>query len=122
VVFSGDLVRRDRDGFLYFAGRRDHLIKSQGFRISPEEIEEVILASGLVDEVAVYGRPDELSGQVVIAHVVAKASVADGTALLQAFCQREMPSYMLPREFVARESLPRTASGKIDRQALANES
>lgn len=122
VVFSGDLVRRDHDGFLYFVGRRDHLIKSQGFRISPEEVEEVILASGLVDEAAVCGRADELSGQVVIAHVVAKASAAGMPGALEAFCRREMPSYMLPRQFILRGSLPRTASGKIDRKSLTDES
>ena len=122
VVFSGDLVRRDQDGFLYFVGRRDHLIKSQGFRISPEEVEETILASGLVDEVAVCGRTDELSGQVVIAHVVPKTTASDMPNQLETFCRREMPSYMQPRQIVLRESLPRTASGKIDRKSLTDES
>jgi acyl-CoA ligase (AMP-forming) (exosortase A-associated) len=122
AVFSGDLVRRDHDGFLYFAGRRDNMIKSQGFRISPEEVEELILASGLVDEVAVCGRPDELSGQVVIAHIVPKASITDVRGQLESFCRREMPSYMLPRQFMLRDSLPRTASGKIDRRCLSDES
>lgn len=121
VVFSGDLVRRDRDGFFYFVGRRDHLIKSQGFRISPEEVEEIILSSGLVDEVAVRGRADEVSGQVVIAHVVAKAGVTDMLSRLETVCRQEMPGYMQPRQILLRESLPRTASGKIDRRSLADE-
>jgi acyl-CoA ligase (AMP-forming) (exosortase A-associated) len=121
VVFSGDLVRRDEEGYLYFVGRRDHLIKSQGFRISPEEVEEIILASGLVDEVAVSGRPDELSGQAVIAHIVPKASVPGVASQLETFCRREMPSYMVPRQIQVRESLPRTASGKIDRNSLSHE-
>ncbi|MCI0436833.1 MAG: AMP-binding protein [Gemmatimonadetes bacterium] len=121
VVFSGDLVRSDADGFLYFAGRRDHLIKSQGYRISPEEVEEIILASGLVDEVAVCGRSDEVSGQVVIAHVVAKTAAADFASRLESFCRREMPGYMQPRQIVLRESLPRTASGKFDRKLLTDE-
>jgi acyl-CoA ligase (AMP-forming) (exosortase A-associated) len=122
VVFSGDLVQKDAEGFLYFAGRRDHLIKSQGFRISPDEVEELLLASGLVNEAAVCGKPDELSGQVIIAHVVPKADVTGVEAALQAFCRREMPHYMQPRRIAVHDALPRTASGKLDRQQLSSES
>lgn len=118
VVCSGDLVSRDADGFLYFVGRRDKMIKSQGYRISPEEVEEIILASHLVSEVAVCGRSDRLSGAVIVAHVVPKQSEPFDKQALISFCQREMPSYMQPRVIVVHDALPRTASGKIDRHSL----
>lgn len=118
VVYSGDLVRRDAEGFLYFVGRRDHMIKTQGYRVSPEEVEETILASGLLDEVGVVGRPDDQSGAVVIAHVIPKDKTGFDPNALRRFCQKEMPGYMVPREIRVRDSLPRTASGKIDRKNL----
>jgi len=121
VVYSGDLVRRDEDGFLYFVARRDAMIKSYGNRISPEEVEEICLDSGLVAEVAVHGRPDPVAGAVIVAHVV-PAPGADATEeALLAHCRRAMPSYMVPSEFRLHDNLPRTASGKIDRKQLAEE-
>ena len=118
-VFSGDMVRRDRQGFLYFIGRNDGMIKSQGFRVSPEEVEELLLASGLVNEAAVCGKPDELSGQIVEAHVVPMANVERIEWALSEFCRREMPAYMQPRRIVVHPELPRTASGKLNRKQLA---
>ena len=118
IVFSGDLVRRDRDGFLSFVGRRDGMIKSQGYRISPEEVEETILASGLVDEVGVCGEPDELSGAAIVAHVVARNSTEFSAEALIKYCQREMPGYMVPHRIYPHAALPRTGSGKIDRKNL----
>jgi acyl-coenzyme A synthetase/AMP-(fatty) acid ligase len=118
VVYSGDLVRRDAEGYLYFVGRRDHMIKTQGYRVSPEEVEETILASGLLDEAGVVGRPDAQSGAVVIAHVIPKDKSGFDPGTLLRFCQKEMPGYMVPREIRVRDSLPRTASGKIDRKNL----
>jgi acyl-CoA synthetase (AMP-forming)/AMP-acid ligase II len=118
VVYSGDLVKKDADGFLYFCGRRDQLIKSFGYRISPDEVEELLLASGLVREVAVRGEADPVAGARVEAHVVpADAATFDPEALL-AHCRRTMPRYMVPRALHVRDSLPRTASGKLDRTAL----
>jgi acyl-CoA ligase (AMP-forming) (exosortase A-associated) len=118
VVFSGDLVRKDENGLLYFVGRRDKMIKSQGYRISPEEVEEIIFASQLVSEVAVCGRPDPQSGAVVIANIVPREVPPFDMQALISYCQREMPSYMQPREIVLHDAFPRTASGKIDRRSL----
>jgi acyl-CoA synthetase (AMP-forming)/AMP-acid ligase II len=118
-VFSGDVVRRDEKGFLYFIGRNDAMIKRQGFRISPEEVEELLLSTGLVNEVMVCGRPDELSGQIIEAHVVPKASAVLIESKLLEFCRREMPAYMQPRRIVVHAELPRTGSGKLDRKLLA---
>jgi acyl-CoA synthetase (AMP-forming)/AMP-acid ligase II len=118
VVYSGDLVKKDEEGYLYFVSRRDQMIKSQGFRVSPEEVEEGIFASGMVSEAAVCGEPDPVSGAIIIAHVVPKDRDAFNTRELLSYCQREMPSYMVPRMVHLHDALPRTTSGKLDRKAL----
>jgi acyl-CoA ligase (AMP-forming) (exosortase A-associated) len=119
VVHSGDMVRRDEEGFLYFAGRRDQLIKCQGFRVSPDEVEEILYESGLVAEAAVCGVPDEALGQAIVAHVVPRDASAFTESALLTFCRREMPRYMIPRAVRTHATLPRTASGKIDRKRVA---
>jgi acyl-CoA synthetase (AMP-forming)/AMP-acid ligase II len=119
VVYSGDLVRRDAEGFLYFLGRRDQLIKSLGHRMSPDEVEEATFASGLVSEVVAKGVPDPVAGQVVELHVVPRDPATFTRAALAAFCRREMPGYMLPRAIHVHAAFPRTASGKIDRTQVA---
>ena len=119
VVYSGDVVRRDRDGFLYFLGRRDQQIKTQGYRVSPEEVEQIIYASGLASEAAVRAEPDAIAGTALIAHVVPRDPGAFSQEAFMAFCRREMPSYMIPKAVLLHESLPRTASGKLDRNAVA---
>jgi acyl-CoA ligase (AMP-forming) (exosortase A-associated) len=119
VVFSGDLVRRDEHGYLYFCGRRDQLIKCQGYRVSPDEVEEAIFASGLVAEVAVQSVPDPVSGQAIVAHVVPRTDGTFSEQELLGYCRREMPSYMVPRAVHTHASLPRTSSGKLDRRGIA---
>ena len=118
VVYSGDLVRSDDDGYLYFVGRRDQLIKCQGFRVSPDEVEETLHSSGLLAEVAVCGIPDPNLGQAIVAHVVPRDPAAFTEESLLGFCRREMPAYMVPRAVRTHVSLPRTPSGKLDRKAL----
>jgi acyl-CoA ligase (AMP-forming) (exosortase A-associated) len=118
VVFSGDLVRKDEDGFLYFLGRRDQMIKTQGYRISPEEIEEVLLSCPLVREAAVCAKPDPERGTAIVAHVIPARSDAFDLETLLRYCRIEMPSYMQPRDVVIHDSLPKTSSGKINRLAL----
>jgi acyl-CoA ligase (AMP-forming) (exosortase A-associated) len=120
AVYSGDYVKRDAEGFLYFVGRRDAMIKTQGFRVSPEEVEEVILASGLVREAAAVGNPDEVAGAVIVVHLVPKDRATFSEALLLDFCRREMPRHMVPRSIHLHEALPRTGSGKLDRKKLAS--
>jgi acyl-CoA synthetase (AMP-forming)/AMP-acid ligase II len=118
VVYSGDLVRRDEDGFLYFVGRRDQQIKSNGYRISPEDVEETLQASGLLAEVVVRGVPDELAGMAIVAHVVPRAPDTFTTQALAAYCERVMPRYMVPQKIEVHASFPRTSSGKLDRKAV----
>ena len=118
VCYSGDLVKTDEEGFLYYVGRRDTMIKSSGFRISPTEVEEVIFRSGDLRQTAVIGIPDESLGQIIKAFVVPK----DGNSLnledLLAFCGEHMPRYMVPRAVEILNELPKTSSGKVDYPAL----
>jgi acyl-CoA synthetase (AMP-forming)/AMP-acid ligase II len=119
VVYSGDLVRRDRDGFLYFVGRRDQQIKSHGFRVSPEEVEATVQRSGLVAEAVACGIPDEVAGQAIVVHVVPRAPESFTPEALLSFCNDTMPRYMVPKRVEVHASFPRTASGKLDRKAVA---
>jgi acyl-CoA ligase (AMP-forming) (exosortase A-associated) len=121
AVFSGDTVRRDAEGFLYFVGRRDEMIKTSGYRVSPTEVEEVLYATRLVGECAAFGVEHPVLGQAI--HVVATApgdaGVLDVPALLEA-CRARMPAYMVPAAVhPAPAPLPRNPNGKIDRKLLA---
>jgi acyl-coenzyme A synthetase/AMP-(fatty) acid ligase len=119
-VWSGDLVKTDTQGFLYFIGRRDNLIKSSGYRISPSEVEEVIAELPMVVESAVVGLPDEGLGQrVVAAVVVAPNAPADVVEVIRYHCRMQLPAYMVPAEVHLMSQLPRNANGKCDRGALA---
>lgn len=119
VVHSGDLVKRDADGFLFFVGRRDQMLKSFGFRMSPDEVEEQLFASELVAEVAVVGEADAVAGTAIVAHVVPADSADFREPELLAWCRRELPHYMQPKRLEVHDALPRTSSGKLDRKALS---
>ena len=121
AVWSGDLVRLDADGFLYFVGRGDEMIKTSGYRVSPTEVEEAIFASGLVAEAAVFGVPDRALGQAIVAALVAKPAAADVATAVLAHCRRALPGFMVPRQLVLRAGLPRSPNGKIDRTRLAQQ-
>lgn len=116
VVYSGDLVRQDGDGRLYYVGRRDRMIKTLGFRVSPDEISDVIMASGEAADAAVVAEPDPIRGDRIVACVVLR----NGGALdrLTRFCKIELPGHMHPVRFVALSGIPRNASGKHDIPAL----
>lgn len=114
AVFSGDTVRRDADGFLYFVARRDEMIKTSGYRVSPTEVEEAVYASGLVHEVLAVGVPHAMLGQVIL--VAAVAAKAEDTAALLAHCKSTLPAYMVPAGVHWHaQALPRNANGKLDR-------
>jgi len=118
VCYSGDLVKMDEDGFLYFVGRRDTLIKSSGFRISPTEVEEVLFQSGKLRGAAVIGVPDEALGQVVKAFVVRKDGESFTEDDLRTFCAAKLPRHMVPVFVEILDELPKTSSGKVDYPAL----
>jgi len=116
VCYSGDRVKQDADGFFYFVGREDALIKSAGYRISPTEVEEVLMATGVLAQAAVIGLPDATLGERVHAICVV-AQDTDRESVL-AHCASQLPPYMVPRdlEFVAQ--LPSSPNGKIDYRQL----
>jgi acyl-CoA ligase (AMP-forming) (exosortase A-associated) len=118
VCYSGDLVKMDEDGFLYFIGRRDTMIKSSGVRISPTEVEEVLFQSGKLRGAAVIGIPDEMLGQTIKAFVVPRDGNALDTDALLSYCAEKMPRYMVPKAFEVMSELPKTSSGKVDYPAL----
>jgi amino acid adenylation domain-containing protein len=117
VVFSGDFVYRDEDGDLHFVGRRDTMIKTLGYRVSPDEVVDVLYASGQVAEAVVTSEPDESKGNRIVAYVV----LAEGGQVerLEAFCASESPRYMRPARIEVRDALRRTHSGKFDVAATA---
>lgn len=127
AVWSGDLVKRDADGFLYYVGRRDEQIKTSGYRVSPTEVEEVLYASRLVDECVVFGVPDATLGQAIVAVVKpAEASMprADQPLpdQLRAHCRQALPAYMVPKSIsLHAQALPRGANGKFDRMTIASQ-
>lgn len=112
---TGDLARIDDDGYIYIVGRRSDLIKTGGYRISPEEIEEVILEVGGVVEVAVVGEPDEILGEVLVAFVVADEPSEE--QILQ-YCRHTLPRYKQIRKVRFVDQLPKTSSGKVKRAEL----
>lgn len=121
AAWSGDLIRIDADGFLYFVGRRDEMIKSSGVRISPEEVEAILSETGMVDEACVVGAPHADLGQALIAIVVPRKGTVVKSEELLKVCQARLPAYMVPKLIILRDSLQRNANGKIDRKSYAAE-
>jgi acyl-CoA synthetase (AMP-forming)/AMP-acid ligase II len=118
VCYSGDLVKTDEEGFLYFVGRRDNMIKCSGYRVSPTEVEEVLFQSGKLREVGVIGIPDGTLGHVIKAYVVLRDGQSVKSEELISFCAERVPRYMVPKTVEITETLPKTSSGKVDYQAL----
>ncbi|MBU2893564.1 acyl-CoA ligase (AMP-forming), exosortase A system-associated [Colwellia sp. D2M02] len=123
AVYSGDFVKRDADGFLYFIARQDEMIKTSGYRVSPSEVEEVILQQANINEVVVLGIQDKELGQAIIAVL----SLLDNSPLdenkviertLQQHCSLSLANYMVPKKFIILDSLPKNANGKLDRNLL----
>lgn len=121
AVWSGDIVRQDDEGFLYYVGRRDDMIKTSGYRVSSTEIEEVVYATGQVEEVVALGLPHPTLGQAIAVIAKAKGGAPLAQAEILTACRRALPLYMVPALFVQRSQLPRNPNGKIDRQALVAE-
>jgi acyl-CoA synthetase (AMP-forming)/AMP-acid ligase II len=120
VVYSGDLVTRGEDGFFYFIGRRDELIKTQGFRVSPGEIEDLLTSIPGVSEAVAFGVPDDLLGQRIEAIVSVNGSQSTTVEFIRGEFAKAAPHYLMPKNIHILPSLPKTATGKIDRSALKN--
>jgi amino acid adenylation domain-containing protein len=120
VLHTGDLFRTDSDGFLYFVGRKDDIIKTRGEKVAPKEVEAVIHACAGVSEVVVFGRDDRILGQAVHAVVVASDSSLTEQAVIR-HCQRNLEDFMVPRSVSFRTELPKTDTGKVSRRLAAEE-
>jgi len=119
AVWSGDTVRRREGGLLYFVGREDGMIKTSGNRVSPTEIEEAAIASGLIQEAVALGYPDERLGEGIA--LILRPDRRGEEEALRAFLKRSLPNFMQPGHIVWRDELPRSPNGKLDRVALKNE-
>ena len=122
VVYSGDTVHAGRGGYLYFIGREDAMIKSQGYRLSPEEVENLLLGSGLVHEACAFGvedperRPARHGRRVAPGRRATRAPSTD----VREHVIKNGPPYMVPKEIFVLDELPKTGSGKIDRKGISN--
>ncbi|MDE2366217.1 MAG: AMP-binding protein, partial [Betaproteobacteria bacterium] len=122
AVWSGDTVRMDEEGFLYFIGRRDEMIKTSGYRVSPMEVEEVLYATELVAEAAAIGVPHPVLGQAIVVVATPRSDAGLDREALFAACKLHLPAFMLPSRIEFRQgNLPRNPNGKIDRKLLAQE-
>jgi acyl-CoA ligase (AMP-forming) (exosortase A-associated) len=121
AVWSGDTVVRDEDGYLYFVGRNDDMIKTSGYRVSPTEIEEAAYDTGLVRDAVAFGVEDARLGQ----HVALFVSPASGTTVdadsLLARMRQALPLYMLPQRVEIKQEISRSPNGKFDRALLREE-
>ena len=119
VLATNDLFRTDEEGYLYFVGRRDDIIKSRGEKVPPREVEEVLHLDPAVHEAAVVGVPDRLLGEAVHAHVSAREGKELDPAALKRLCAEHLEDYMVPQQVVIHDELPRNQNNKIDRLLLA---
>ena len=118
VCHTGDLFRMDNDGYLYFVGRTDDIIKSRGHKVAPREIENVLHDIPGVVEATVVGVPDPVLGQAIKAVVAVDGRFVTAAHVL-AHCRTHLEDHMVPKYVEFRYQLPKTASGKIDRRTLA---
>jgi amino acid adenylation domain-containing protein len=119
VLATNDLFRTDEEGFLYFVGRRDDIIKSRGEKVPPREVEEVLHLDTGVHEAAVVGVPDRLLGEAVHAHVSPREGKELDPAALKRLCAEHLEDYMVPQRIVIHDELPRNQNNKVDRLGLA---
>jgi acyl-CoA ligase (AMP-forming) (exosortase A-associated) len=125
AVWSGDTVRKDADGYLYFVGRRDEMIKTSGYRVSPTEVEEIAYASGQVGDAVAVAAPHPALGEGIVlvasppAHDARPEDTEGRSERLLDYLRAQAPSYMLPQHVAWLEELPRNPNGKFDRPALA---
>ena len=111
-------MRRDARGLLYFVGREDAMIKTSGNRVSPSEVEEAAIASGLAQEAVALGYPDHRLGEAIALILRGDRSAE---AELRKYLRRELPNFMQPSAIVWRDALPRNPNGKLDRERLKSE-
>lgn len=119
VLHTGDQFRMDEEGYLYWIGRTDDIIKSRGEKVSPKEVENVLYSLEGVAMAAVIGIPDEVLGQAIKAIVTLKEGAGLTANDVLRHCRRHLEEFMVPKVVEFRETMPRTATGKIDKRQLA---
>ncbi len=119
VLYTGDYCKLDEEGYLYFVGRMDDIIKSRGEKVAPKEVESAIVAIPGVKDAAVIGVPDDLLGQAVKAFVVLEEGVRLTEKEIDGECRRRLEGWMVPKFIELRDALPTTTTGKVKKNALA---
>jgi len=120
AVWSGDFVKKDHDGYLFFVNRKDDLIKTSGYRVSPIEIEEVLYQHNDIKECAVIGVPHPFLGQIILA-LISLSSQRNELAIKNSIftlCQKKLPTFMLPKNIIIVKEIPHNTNGKIDRSLI----
>ncbi|SMQ83691.1 fatty-acyl-CoA synthase [Bacillus sp. OV166] len=117
-IHTGDLAKRDEEGFYYIVGRKKDMIITGGENVYPLEIEQWLAELPDIDEVAVLGLPDKKWGEIVTAFIVLKDSSTVGEEELRPYCEHKLGRYKIPKRFIFLEELPKTHVGKIDKKKL----
>ena len=118
LLRTGDLATVDEDGFIYIVDRTADFIKSQGYRVSSQQVEEAILHLPDVVAAAVIGEPDLALGEAIIAYAVIRAGSELSPEDVHAHCRQHLPRYMWPKDVLFLDSLPKSAQGKIVKSVL----
>jgi acyl-CoA synthetase (AMP-forming)/AMP-acid ligase II len=122
VLCTHDLFRMDHDGFLYFIGRTDDIIKSRGEKVAPLEVEKVLLTVEGIKEAAVIGVPDKVLGQAIKAFITVDTENAPTIPLIKKTCIAHLENFMVPKFFDIIDNMPKSPNGKIDKKVLASKS
>jgi len=122
LLYTGDLFKKDEQGYLYFVARMDDLIKTKGERVSPKEIENTLCELDGVTEAAVIGVPDDIFGQVIKAFIVTKNNAELTEKSVMNYCMKNLEPFLIPKAIEFLKTLPKTPSGKIDKKQLGRES
>ena len=120
-LFTGDLARKDDDGYIYVVGRRKEIIKTGGNRVSVKEVEECLLESDSILEVAVFGVEDPVLGEAIKAVIVNKVGCEADAKDISDFCRARLASHKVPKMIEFARSLPKTKAGKLDKIKLKNQ-
>jgi acyl-CoA synthetase (AMP-forming)/AMP-acid ligase II len=118
TLATGDLFRTDEDGYLFWAGRRDDMIKSRGEKVMPREVEDVVLGVTGVADAVVTGAPDRILGQAIHVHVAPRPGEDLDAGTIRRACAERLESHKVPKKVHLHDEMPKTPNGKVDRAAL----
>jgi acyl-coenzyme A synthetase/AMP-(fatty) acid ligase len=118
ILCSNDWFKMDEDGFLYFLGRNDDIIKTRGEKVSPVEVENIIYAIEGVKEVIVLGMPDNVLGESVVAVVTINDGASVNDRIIHRTCMTHLESFMVPGKIIVLQEMPKSPNGKIDKKEL----